>query len=495
MIDTRYFMQLAIEEMKKSVAEGRKDGKASPKVGAVLVSPDGKILGTAHRGEMREGDHAEYTLLDRKFRDKNVTGNYLFATLEPCAPGSRKHPKLGCAERVVNARIAKIWIGVEDPDPTVDRKGIKYLIDAGIEVEMFDPDFQEQILEANKHFLEQAILRAEEVKKPKEVVLTPLEKTVAGADLIEFSAEALNFYANKAGLNMNVESEAFNNLLLQKQLIELDDATNILRPTGLGILLFGSRPRNRYPQAVLKAEARYGSAAPEIQDFDSALVLLPEQIENWLKKVLTSHISRERFTRDNTYDYPIKVLREVIINALVHRDYDIESAKCYLSIDDGKIVVKSPGLPVKPIKFEDFQKFKAPSLSRNPKLMAVFNEMKYVEERGMGMDEMNSLPANYRLPLPLITWEDPFLTITLPRSQEFMGSLIPKELMSQLNEEEKTGLFYIRDKRTISKPDYAHHFYFNDKKAQRHLSKFVELGLVTATGSGPSRRFNYVERQ
>jgi ATP-dependent DNA helicase RecG len=130
-IDYRKMMQLAIDEMKKSIPEPRKDGKASPKVGVVLLAEDGTILGSSFRGEMRNGDHAEYTLLDRKFRDKDVTGCYLFATLEPCAPGSRKHPKLGCAERIVNARIKKVWVGIEDPDPTVDRKGIKYLQDSG----------------------------------------------------------------------------------------------------------------------------------------------------------------------------------------------------------------------------------------------------------------------------------------------------------------------------------------------------------------------------
>ena len=74
-------MQLAIDEMKKSVAEKRPDGKASPKVGAILVSEDGVVIGAAHRGELREGDHAEFTLLERKMRDKNLNGYYFLLWL------------------------------------------------------------------------------------------------------------------------------------------------------------------------------------------------------------------------------------------------------------------------------------------------------------------------------------------------------------------------------------------------------------------------------
>lgn len=485
-------MELAVEEMKKSVSERRADGKASPKVGAVLVSPAGEVLGAAHRGEMREGDHAEYTLLDRKFRDKNVTGNYLFATLEPCAPGSRKHPKLGCAQRIVNARIAKIWIGIEDPDPTVDRKGIQFLIDSGIEVEMFDADLQEVIITENKDFLEQAKIRAEEEKKPKEIVLSPLEKATV-ANLDELSEKALNFYIQRAGLGLQPGSPELNRHLQEKQLLE-PDANGNLKPTGLAILLFGKKPRDRYPQAVLKVQARYGNTEPEIQDFSDALVLLPDQVESWLKKVLSSKISREGFTRDTVYDYPLEILAEAINNAIVHRDYDIEGAKIYVNIEDDKIVVKSPGLPVKPIRLEDFQQFKAPSLSRNPKIMAVFNEMDFVEERGLGMERMKSLPESYKLPRPSVTWEDPYLTITFPRSDRYIETIVSGNVLDELNEEERKGYLYIRDRGTISKPDYAHHFYFNDKKAQRHLSKLVELGLLKTTGSGPSKRFHYVER-
>ena len=87
------YMEIAVEEMKRSVSENRSDNKAVPKVGAVLVWTNGEsdVVTCAHRGELRNGDHAEYTLLDRKLRDKDLTGAVLFATLEPCARGLVGH--------------------------------------------------------------------------------------------------------------------------------------------------------------------------------------------------------------------------------------------------------------------------------------------------------------------------------------------------------------------------------------------------------------------
>ncbi len=57
--DPRKYMKMAIEVMKKSIHEPRQD-KTSPMVGAVLVMPDGSVH-TAFRGELRCGDHAEFT--------------------------------------------------------------------------------------------------------------------------------------------------------------------------------------------------------------------------------------------------------------------------------------------------------------------------------------------------------------------------------------------------------------------------------------------------
>ncbi len=92
--DPRKMMEKAIEVMLKSVNEPREDKKPSPIVGAVPVKQDGEVK-TACRGELRHGDHAEYTLLERKHGKERLDGSILFATLEPCAPGARKHPENG----------------------------------------------------------------------------------------------------------------------------------------------------------------------------------------------------------------------------------------------------------------------------------------------------------------------------------------------------------------------------------------------------------------
>ena len=50
----------------------------------------------------------------------------------------------------MNARIAEVWVGIEDPDPMVDRQGILYMEQHGIKVHLFDLDLQEQIRAATR---------------------------------------------------------------------------------------------------------------------------------------------------------------------------------------------------------------------------------------------------------------------------------------------------------------------------------------------------------
>ncbi len=111
-------------------ARGRGRTSPNPLVGAVIVSPDGVVLGQGYHA--RAGDaHAEIGALAEA--GPRAHGATLYCTLEPCAHHGRTGP---CVERVVEAGIVRVVAATQDPNPLVNGRGFHYLRAHGVTVDV-----------------------------------------------------------------------------------------------------------------------------------------------------------------------------------------------------------------------------------------------------------------------------------------------------------------------------------------------------------------------
>lgn len=111
-------------------ARGRGRTSPNPMVGAVVVSPEGVVVG--HGFHERAGEaHAEVRALD--MAGDRGRGATLYCTLEPCSHVGRTGP---CAARIVDAAVARVVAAIADPNPLVNGRGFAYLEAHGVAVEV-----------------------------------------------------------------------------------------------------------------------------------------------------------------------------------------------------------------------------------------------------------------------------------------------------------------------------------------------------------------------
>jgi diaminohydroxyphosphoribosylaminopyrimidine deaminase/5-amino-6-(5-phosphoribosylamino)uracil reductase len=110
---------------------GRGQTSPNPMVGAVVVSADGRMIGSGYHERAGE-PHAEINALRAAAGDR-VRGATLYCTLEPCCHEGRTGP---CVDRIEDAGIARVVAAVEDPNPLVAGAGLAHLRAHGVEVDV-----------------------------------------------------------------------------------------------------------------------------------------------------------------------------------------------------------------------------------------------------------------------------------------------------------------------------------------------------------------------
>ncbi len=268
-------------------------------------------------------------------------------------------------------------------------------------------------------------------------------------------------------------------------------------PTVAGLLLLGTHPQQFLPHARV-AVVRY--AGPTMGERFLARELegpIPAQLAAaaaWLATTMLHVVELKGFGRTDVDEYPIDSLREIVLNALVHRDYLAtgDRARIYLFSDRCEVV--SPGKLSGPMRLDNLL---TERWSRNGALVQGLSAMGIMEELGFGLNRVTRQFEAEGLPPPEFQQTDATFVVTLRgRGARMLEEAAPtrtpptaKTTRTIRAARQAWVLDHLRTTGALTARAFATAQAISEDTALRDLRDLVDRGLVEARGATNNRHY------
>jgi ATP-dependent DNA helicase RecG len=204
-----------------------------------------------------------------------------------------------------------------------------------------------------------------------------------------------SYTANLTGMGeTTVES-----ILVKRGCLVERDGT--LHPTNAGILLFGKDPQRFLRGADITAARFASETMSDTFSRQDVMGTLPDQIRR-AEMFMVDHLRKDiqlgqTMARAEQFEYPLEAARELVVNAVAHRDYQISGDGIRLFIFNNRMEVTSPGGLPGPVTIANI---KDERFSRNPAIVQVLSDMGFIERLGYGVDRVIDLMRQQNLRAP-----------------------------------------------------------------------------------------------
>ena len=262
---------------------------------------------------------------------------------------------------------------------------------------------------------------------------------------------------------------------------EVLDKLRLTQDGGLkraAIALFGKDPRQFYPSLYVKI-GRFGAdEAPRFhEEISGNLIQLFKQVPEVLDvKFLRRNIRFEGYKRLEELEYPVEALREMLLNALAHRQY--QGAHIQLRVYDEHLQIWNEGALPAEVPVESLQGAHM-SRPRNPLIASVLFRAGYIDLWGYGTLKIFRACEAAGLPEPVITEVFGGVLVKLISGGQ-MGGVGGGQIGGQiggqvdLTDRQREVLALIAANPSISRADIAEHMQINESAVQKHIEKLKE---------------------
>lgn len=291
--------------------------------------------------------------------------------------------------------------------------------------------------------------------------------------VLEKSSEAIDFRA--ASELFHVSGKNITNHRLESIGVYVVQGGRV-HPSEGGMILFGKDRQKILPDALMRCARFKGVDRAEFVDQQDISDYLPQSAEKAISFVARNTrmaLQIGKLKNKKKPEYSPVVVREAIINALVHADYSLHLPIQVAIFDDRIEVTNSGSLPFG-LTLESA--LAGTSRPRNRVIARVFHELGLIEQWGSGMGRMIRECQNNGIQEPY--WEE--------LGDNFRVTLFNTKKETSLNSWQVAMLDALKETAGIGTKEASKLWNISDRAARTRLQKMVSAGLLVEIGSGPN---------
>lgn len=316
------------------------------------------------------------------------------------------------------------------------------------------------------------------------------------ADMRDIDPAAIDDYRQlRRAINPDAEELGWSNDDLLRSLGCAKRDGGVLKPTVAGIVLFGTTMalRRCFPMMridYIRVPGRQWVENPDHR-FDTLEIRAPlftaiRRATNTVRDELIQSFSLPEgaLAREDESTLPLRVIREAIVNAVMHRSYRIHGAIQIIRYAN-RLEIRNPGHSIK----AEEQLGEPGSETRNPRIAAALHEVNIAETKGSGIRAMRELMlANDLLPPTFESSRRPDQFVATFLFHHFLG---PDDLAwlrrltdESISDEESRALVFVRELGAIDNAAYRAINRTDTLNASAHLRRLRDLELLEMKGGG-----------
>lgn len=252
------------------------------------------------------------------------------------------------------------------------------------------------------------------------------------------------------------------------------------------LVLFGKNPERFYPNTFVKI-GRWEDNNILFHDVEEGnLFTLLRNVTNKLNNdYLKQKIHFEGLYRIETGEYPREAMREMLLNALVHRSY--MGAPIQIRVYDNKINIWNEGILPSGITLESLKRPHA-SNPRNPIIAGVCFKGGLIDAWGSGTIKIIESCLQVGLPEPELIEQDGGFIVTL-----FKDNLTKEQLTKLgLNDRQIDALLFYKKQGEITTYEYMTRYNISERTARNDLNKLIESEFIIRQGQANMSKYIFI---